>query len=53
MKGVSPVSTGSLVVQASTNYQSKPICLKGNYVADVYNKIWYTAIVQDVDKERV
>jgi len=53
MKGVSPISTYSSVVQTSSNYQPKPICLKRNYVAAVYDKTWYTAIVQDVDQERV
>ena len=43
----SPISTHSLVVQTSTNYQPKSICLKKNYVAAMYNKTWYTAIVQD------
>jgi len=27
MKGISPVITYSLVVQTSTNYQPKPVCL--------------------------
>jgi len=52
MTGISPVSTYSLVVQTSTNYQPKPICFKGNY-AVVYDKKWYTGIMQDVDQEGV
>jgi len=51
MKEVNAVSTYFLVVQTSTNYQPKPICLKRNYVAAVYDKTWYTGIVQDVDQE--
>jgi len=50
---ISPISSYSLVVQASTNYQPKPICLKRNYASAVYGKTWYTGIVQDDDQEWV
>jgi len=44
MKGICLVSTYSLVMQTSSNYQLKPTCLKGNYVAAVYDKALYTGI---------
>jgi len=53
MKRISPVSTYSLVVRTSPKYQPKPICLKGNYIVVVYDKTWYTGIVQDVDQEQM
>jgi len=40
-------------VPTSTNYQPKLICLKENDVAAVYDKTWYTGIVQNVDQEQV
>jgi len=49
---ISLISTYSLVVQISTNYQLKSICLKGNYIAAVYDKTWYTGIVQDADQDK-
>ena len=27
-----------------TSDQSKPICLKGNYLEDVFDKTWYTTL---------
>jgi len=53
MEEVSSASTYSLVVQTSTNYHPKYIYFKGNYVAAMYDKTWYTGIVQDVDQEPV
>jgi len=40
-------------VQTSTDCQPKAICLKGSYVAVMYDKTWYTSIAQNVDQEQV